>query len=229
MERKKTCFVKRICACCMVAVLMFTLAFSTPVKFITSATVKVKSIRVEDVEGTVKIVKGKSFVLEPEVNVVPNSKKNRKVTYESKNKKIATVNAKGKIVGKKYGLTRIVIRSKVNPNKKKVIKVKVVHAVSSITLNYNTLTISEDDEDVSLEATVNPKDAINEFEWSTSDDEIVDVDDDGYLFPQSPGTATITVTATDGSNKKASCKVTVTEGTDDDEDDDEEDEDEDDD
>ena len=229
MERKKTCFVKRICACCMVAVLMFTLAFSTPVKFITSATVKVKSIRVEDVEGTVKIVKGKSFVLEPEVNVVPNSKKNRRVTYESKNKKIATVNAKGKIVGKKYGLTRIVIRSKVNPNKKKVIKVKVVHAVSSITLNYNTLTISEDDEDVSLEATVNPKDAINEFEWSTSDDESVDVDDDVYLFPQSPGTATITVTATDGSNKKASCKVTVTEGTDDDEDDDEEDEDEDDD
>lgn len=227
MEKKKTCFAKRICACCMVAVLMFALAFSTPVKFITSATVKVKSIRVEDVEGTLKIVKGKSFVLKPEVEVVPSSKKNRRVTYESKNKKIATVNAKGKIVGKKYGLTRIVIRSKVNPNKKKVIKVKVVHAASSITLNYKNLTISEDDEDISLEATVNPKDAINEFEWSTSDDEIVDVDDDGHLFPQSPGTATITVTVTDGSKKKASCKVTVTEGTDEDDEDDDEDEDDD--
>ena len=52
MERKKTYFVKRIGACFMVAVLMFALAFSAPVKFITSATVKVKSIRVEDVEGT---------------------------------------------------------------------------------------------------------------------------------------------------------------------------------
>ena len=224
---------KKMSAYALTGALALTLAFAAGAVVnpqTADAKVKVKKVTVVAPSGkTAYVAKGKKVKLSSTVKVTPNKKANKKVTYKSANKKIATVNAKGKIVGKKYGLTRIVIRSKVNPNKKKVIKVKVVHAASSISLNYKNLTISEDDEDISLEATVNPKDAINEFEWSTSDDEIVDVDDDGYLFPQSPGTATITVTATDGSNKKASCKVTVTEGTDDDEDDDEEDEDEDDD
>lgn len=79
-----------------------------------------------------------------------------------------------------------------------------------------------------LIATISPRSAMAAgLSWSSSDENVVSVDDYGYVLGLDEGTATITVKAKDGSKKKAKCKVTVIDrsgGSDDEEDDDEDEE-----
>lgn len=69
---------------------------------------------------------------------------------------------------------------------------------------------SLDEDEYELIAKISPKTAAAaKLVWTSSNPDIVEVDDDGYVLAMEAGTATITVTAKDGSNKKATCKVTV--------------------
>ncbi len=66
------------------------------------------------------------------------------------------------------------------------------------------------DDAYELIAKITPKTAMAaDLVWSSSDEDVVEVDDEGYVLAMDEGTATITVRAKDGSNKKATCKVTV--------------------
>ncbi len=66
------------------------------------------------------------------------------------------------------------------------------------------------DDEYELIAKITPKTAMAaDLVWSSSDEDVVEVDDEGYVLAMDEGTATITVRAKDGSNKKATCKVTV--------------------
>lgn len=72
---------------------------------------------------TIRIKKGRSKKLPI---IVTPSGSCRKLTFQSKNKRIASVNKKGKVKAKKNGTTKITIRL---PNgKKKTIKVIVMRA-----------------------------------------------------------------------------------------------------
>ena len=80
--------------------------------------------------------------------------------------------------------------------------------VSSVQLSQDTATMTVGDT-LSLTATVLPEDASNpDITWSTSDDEVVTVDQNGLVTAVGLGTATITATA-DG--KSDSCSIEVTE------------------
>ena len=76
----------------------------------------------------VYVAKGKKVKITTTVKVKPNKKANKKVTYKSANKKIATVSAKGVVKGVKAGKTKITITSKKNKKKKTVLKVYVKKA-----------------------------------------------------------------------------------------------------
>jgi len=82
-------------------------------------------------------------------------------------------------------------------------------AVTSITLSSSSLTVTEGDEAM-LTATILPTNATdNSVTWSSSDESIATVSDEGVVSAKSAGSATITVTANDGSGVKATCDVTV--------------------
>ena len=81
--------------------------------------------------------------------------------------------------------------------------------VSSITIDKTTLTIDALQKS-QLSATVLPeKAAVKDIVWSTSNDKVVKVSQDGTIEAVMGGEATVTATAKDGSGVTASCKVTV--------------------
>ena len=81
--------------------------------------------------------------------------------------------------------------------------------VESVSLSKTTLSIEEGGEQT-ITVTVSPSNATNKkYTLTSSDPNILTVDENGKVKALKSGEATITVTSTDG-NKTASCKVTVT-------------------
>ena len=80
--------------------------------------------------------------------------------------------------------------------------------VTGITLNTNVAEI-EVGQTLQLTATVAPENATNkEYSWSSSDEDVATVDENGLVSAIAAGSAIITVTTTDG-GKTATCAVTV--------------------
>lgn len=178
-----------------------------------SAKVKVSKVTVKSPAGSKKkayVAKGKKISLSTTVSVKPNKSKNKKVTYKSANKKIATVSAKGVVTGKKAGTTKITVTSKQNKKKKATIKVTVKKAaVKKVKLSAKTATLAVNGKKT-LKATVTPtKNTYTKVGWKSSNKKVATVSSKGVVTGKKEGTATITATALDGSKKKATCKVTV--------------------
>ena len=84
----------------------------------------------------------------------------------------------------------------------------VVYKVTGVTLDQTDLTLFTGQSE-QLTATVTPDNATNKnVTWSSNDDTIATVDNNGNVTAVAAGTATITVTTEDGSHT-ATCKVTV--------------------
>ena len=88
-------------------------------------------------------------------------------------------------------------------------KVTVYQPVTSISLNQTSLTL-EAAQTCKLVAYVNPSNAENrDVIWSSSDNSVALVDENGIVTAKTKGSAVITATAADGSGVKTSCTVTV--------------------
>ena len=185
----------------------------------------VKVINVND--GKLKMQKGKSFQLKTMIKVSPNKKKTRRLKYSSSDKKTVFVSSSGKLKAKKNGKVKITVKSEVDSKKKAVIFVTVTKdvLVKSISLNKTKIVTDETNEDgVQLSVKkILPASAKNkEVEWKTSDEDVADVDDDGFVNIEGAGKATITCFAADDGGASAACKITVNESEDADSDDSEE-------
>ena len=81
-------------------------------------------------------------------------------------------------------------------------------SVTGVTLDKNKLNLKVNETE-ELKATITPENATNKnVTFSSSDESIVEVNNDGSVTAKKIGTATITVTTEDG-NKTATCEVTV--------------------
>ncbi len=79
-------------------------------------------------------------------------------------------------------------------------------AANGVMLSASDLTLTEGD-DAKLVATVSPMDADTELTWSSNDESVATVNQNGEVHAVAPGTATITVSTDNGLS--ATCKVTV--------------------
>lgn len=174
--------------------------------------VTVKSIKSVDAlteSKTIYLAKGKKAKLETTVKVTPSSSANKKVTYKSSDKKVASVNNKGVISGKKVGTAKITVASKKNPKKKTTVTVKVLKGkVKSVKLDKSSESIFVGDS-ITLKPTVTTTTGGKKnVVWTSSKKEVATVKN-GIVVAVAPGTTTITAKAIDGTGKKATCKVTV--------------------
>lgn len=205
--------ITRMLVLALALVVSFSLGAGSTAEAATKVTVK-KVTSVDKLTGnkSIKLTKGKKATLKTTVSVNPNKAANKKVTYKSSNKKVATVSSKGVITAKKTGKATITVTSKKNSKKKAKVTVTVVTGkVTKVKLNKTSASL-EEGKNETLKATVSSKGkkANKTVKWTSSNTAVATVSSKGVVTAKKAGTVTIKATSTDGTKKSASCKVTVT-------------------
>lgn len=200
-----------------VVALALALSLSFGVSTTANAKVTVKKVAsVNKLTGSKKITltKGKKATLKTTVTL-KSGKTNKKVTYKSSKKSVATVTKKGVIKAKKVGTAKITVTSTQNKKKKATVTVKVVKGkVTKVTFDQTAIRL-DPAKTATIKATVKTsgKKPNKALVWSTSDAKVATVTAKGVVTAVAPGVATITAKATDGTGKKATATVTVSKTT----------------
>lgn len=141
--------------------------------------------------------------------VSPKSATNKKVTWTSSDKSVATVNSSGKITAKSVGTAVITCTTKDGNYKAScIVTVSKYVKVKGVKLNKTSKTLYVSNT-YKLKATVSPSNASNKaVKWSSSNKNVATVNSNGKVTAVGKGTATITCTTKNGSYK-ATCKITV--------------------
>ena len=167
--------------------------------------------------STKAIYNGKSFTLKATVN--PKNAAYKTVTFSSNNTRIATVNAKGVVVGKKPGTAYITVKAKDGSNKSARCKVIVKQQkATKLTISAKkTTTLKKKGASVKIKATLYPSNTYNkQIKVTSSKKGIVKLSASKInsgktvtVKATKKGSTVVKFTAADGSRKSAQTKVTV--------------------
>lgn len=144
--------------------------------------------------------------------ITPDNATDKSVTWKSSALGVATVDTNGKVTAVAEGTATITVTT-ADGGKTATCEVTVTQPaetpVTSVTLDKTSLTLDVGGSDT-LTATVEPANATNKaVKWSSSNENVATVDQNGNVKAVGAGTATITAAASDGSGKTATCEVTV--------------------
>ena len=144
------------------------------------------------------------------VTVGPDEATNKKVNWKSDDETVASVSADGVVTAHKVGQTSIHAIANDGGGAKATCTITVDPImVSSITLSQENLEIRKN-HTAQLSAIVAPTDATNaSFIWSSTNEDVAKVSEDGVISAIAPGDAVIKATSQDGSQVEASCQVKV--------------------
>ena len=173
------------------------------------AVVKVKSIKLS--KNNVILNKGKSFILKV-TSITPSNATNKKVTWNSSNKKIATVDKNGKVVARGKGTCRITVSATDGSGVRAVCKVTVKQLVTSIKLNRSVINLKKKGNKATLKATVNPRNANNKrVTWKIQKPKNVSYNTKKGIVKalRNNSYSWVTVISKDGSKKSAKALVVV--------------------
>lgn len=193
------------------ATLTATLANDSTIYDSTDITVglHVKSITVPKSELTLLTGSAKKDAL-LNIEVSPKNAYYQDFIIDSSNPSIVTASPDGTVHAKSPGSAIITIASS-DPNYTQTLscKITVQQGVSRITLSENSIELHSG-ETHTLIPTIIPQDAYDQsLVWSSSDETIATVTQDGKITPVSSGVAEIRCTALDGSEVFGSCSVNV--------------------
>ncbi len=172
---------------------------------IVNVTVKTKGVELPTKKLTLYVSATKTLKAE----VLPANATNKKVTWSSSNKSVATVSKSGKITAKKPGKTTITVKTKNGGYKATcTVTVKKFVKVKSFKLNKTSLSIN-DGKSYTLKAVFSPSNASNRnVVWKSSNTDIATVSSKGVVKAVKPGTVTITCKSKE-TGKTLKCKVKV--------------------
>ena len=157
---------------------------------------------------TAKVEEGKTVTLKATVR--PVAATDQTVTWTSSDETVATVDSKGVVTAVKAGTAVITAKAGEKTATCTVTVTAKVIAVTGITLSQTEATV-EVGEPLTLVATVTPDNATDKtVTWSSSDENVATVDQDGKVTTLATGKVTITAEAGDYS---AECVVTVSKTT----------------
>ena len=143
-------------------------------------------------------------------SVLPELTTDKSVEWSSSDEAVVIVDANGLVTAIAVGEATITATTTDDSNKSATCKVTVVPTLAeTITLDKTEISL-EATETATLVATVLPNLTTDKsVEWSSSDESVAVVDENGVVTAISIGEAVITATTADGSNLSASCKVSI--------------------
>ena len=156
-------------------------------------------------------IEGDTFTIK--ATVYPADATNQTLVWSSSDEKVATVTQEGVVTIIKPGMCVITASATDGSEIKATCEITAepaVTLVSSITLDPNEVKGVAGDT-FKIAATVYPLDATNQtLAWSSSDENIATVTQEGVVTIIKPGMCVITASATDGSDIKAMCEISST-------------------
>ena len=142
--------------------------------------------------------------------VLPENASNKRVKWSSDNSGVASVDQNGFVSGVSHGTTTIKVKTEDDGKMAEcsvTVESKIIH-VTSVSLSQTSVTRTEGFIAI-LRALIEPENATNKnVYWSSLDESIATVNQDGMVSAISPGTTSIRVTTEDG-GKIADCVFTV--------------------
>lgn len=143
-----------------------------------------------------------------EVTVLPSDTSTKTVTWESANTSIAKV-SNGTITGVAPGTTTVTCTASDGSGVKSTVTVTVLAQVTSITVAADKASINVGDK-LTLKTSILPSNANNKkLTWSSSNESIATVDQNGVVTAKAKGTVKITAEAADGMGAKNSYQLTI--------------------
>ncbi|MBT2733623.1 Ig-like domain-containing protein [Bacillus sp. ISL-7] len=182
-----------------------TATASDNVKVFKTVAVRVSTKTVKVNKTSLSVTVGKTAVLSATVS--PSDSTDKTVKWKTSNKKIVTVDSKGKIYAIAKGTA--IITATVNGAKIVKVQVKVTPPVlaKSVKLNKTFVTLIKG-KTITLSATVSPSNVTNKtVKWKSSNTKVAKVDSKGKVTAVGAGTATITSTTTNGKKTSATIRV----------------------
>lgn len=143
--------------------------------------------------------------------ITPKNATNKKVTWKSSNKNVATVDKNGKVVAKRRGTCTITVSATDGSGVKAFCKVTVKQLVTSIKLNKSVINLNKKGDKATLKATIKPNNADNKkVTWSSKSSKNVRVNKKGTVKAlRNDSYSWVFVKASDGSKKGTKVLVVV--------------------
>ena len=139
--------------------------------------------------------------------VVPSDANNTAVLWTSSNNSVASVSYDGRVTGKAPGKATIEVWADDGSNVHASCEVEVRQYVTGIDLWAPSIA---EGKEFTISPTISPANANDKsLSWTSSDESVATIDENGKVTAISKGSATITATAKDGSGTTASCSFTV--------------------
>ena len=143
----------------------------------------------------------------------PEDATDKNLTYSSDNEAVASVDDKGEVTAHRIGEAKITIKASNGVSKEITVKVTVEHiSVTGIALSPDETTLSMmNGETRQINAHVEPGNATNKnLTYSSEDETVASVNDEGLITTHNEGTVNITITAVDNPALSKQVKLTVT-------------------
>lgn len=141
--------------------------------------------------------------------IEPENTSNKFIIWTSNNESIARVDANGRVTAVGASTVPCIITARCGKvSRTATVRVTRFVPVESIELNPTELAVKVGYQ-YTVNARVTPSDATNAtLAWTSSDESVATVDDNGLVIFRGVGNAVITASATDGSGVSATCNVT---------------------
>ena len=164
-----------------------------------------ESITLNPTSASIKV--GSTVTITPMIS--PDNVTDTSLTWSSSNPEIATVDKTGVVTGVSAGGTTITCTT--SNGLTATCTVTVLQPAASITLNYDAITVKKNTI-FYLSAQILPTDAYDKTViWTSSDEELATVSEDGTVTALGVGEVIITATSVDNPELVADCIVTITE------------------
>lgn len=164
--------------------------------------------KIELSQQTLDMEAGSTRKLYPQV--FPKEATDKSLIWSSSDENVAKVNSDGLVTAITDGSCTITCSSEDGSGKKATCKVNVKsYPITDIKLSSSNLTILLDDEQKITVQILPANASVKTLNWTSSNENVVLVDQKGCIKGMKEGGAVITCSSQDGSNVQASCSVTV--------------------